>query len=180
VDERRPLAREMLLAQFSLGRCRIRCSTSAHPLAPASKTAGAGIASRRRTRQSSSLPDRAERLRTPSRGRTSCRNSYGSFIVRRAKACIFSGCESGPQRSFQPVAVGATMEVTQSSKPWRQRVAAGIGAGAAHVRLRKKFRGGGRSWGSTHSHQPQKQPELGLPRGAVRGKAAPCRTVLSG
>jgi hypothetical protein len=37
--------------------------------------------------------------------------------VRREKAAIFSGCNSRPARSLQPVAVGAVEEVTNPLKP---------------------------------------------------------------
>ena len=43
-------------------------------------------------------------------------------IVRRAKARIFSGYNSRPATgSLQPVAVGATVEVTKLSKPSMER-----------------------------------------------------------
>jgi hypothetical protein len=39
------------------------------------------------------------------------------FDVRRAKATIFSGCNSRPARSLQPVAIGVVEEVTNPLKP---------------------------------------------------------------
>src|SRR3954468_24792604 len=46
------------------------------------------------------------------------------FCVRRAKARIFSGCDSRPATgSLQPVAIGAVAEVTKPPEPSMQRVA---------------------------------------------------------
>ena len=89
---------------------------------------------------------------------TRLREEYGLPVaVRREKAWIFRGCNSRPDNwSLHPVAIGAAVEVTEPSKPSRQRAASGSSASRqAAMRV--------------NAVQAPKQPDVGADPVALRG-----------
>src|SRR5262249_28300725 len=84
--------------------------------------------------------------------------SWVSIAVRRAKARISSGCDSRPDNwSLHPVAIGAAVEGTKTSKPSRQRGASGGSAGRQAAT-------------EGNAVQDPEQPDVGADPVAIRGR----------